>query len=124
MKRTIVVVAIALVALLGLLGSPSAIVSASPTTTTTSPIYTDDAWVPVVTCATSTGISRTPTSIVQKTKFLEVPSNLLGKVSYYTDVFGWVTPLLGPSNWNCAVTEGANGTYGITIEPPSGNPGN
>ncbi len=123
MNKLIAVFTVSAMSVAGVIGLTS-VASSSSTTTTTTPIYVEYAWVPVVTCATSTGINRPPPTIVQKTKFLEVPSNLLGNVSYYTDIFGWVTPLLGPSNWDCAVTEGADGTYGIIIEPPIGKPGN
>jgi hypothetical protein len=93
----------------------------SATTTSPIPIYTDYASVPVVTCATSVGVTVTAHPYPSKSRFVQLPSNLLGQVSFYTDTVGWVTPLLGPANWDCAVSEGADGTYQITLTAPSPN---
>ena len=115
------VIVIALASAVGALGFAS---SASSNTTTTTPVYVDHAWVPVITCATSTGLNETTPTTVASLRPLTLPSDLMGRVTFYTDAFAWVTPLLGPANWNCSVDEGADGTYGITIESPSGTPGN
>jgi hypothetical protein len=122
MKRVMAAVAVvALVSPLGAFARPA--LASSPTTTTSVPVFTDYAWVPVVTCATSTGINETPPPVTERTRLLKVPSNLLGGVTFYTDAFRWVTPLVGPANWNCAVQEGADGTYGIMIQPPGSSSG-
>lgn len=124
MKRFTVVIAV--IASTLALGTASLTSAASSSTTTSSsvPVYTDDAWVPVITCATSTGINETPSAAATKMRFLKIPSNLMGRVTFYADAFGRVKPLVGPANWDCSAEEGADGTYVLSIESPFGKSGN
>ena len=47
-----------------------------------------------------------------------VPTSMVGKLSFYTDTFGFVQPFLGPAGWKCSVLDAADGSYGITLTSP------
>ena len=91
--------------------------SVASSTTTTVPVYTDFVWVPVVTCATVTGVQGSPAPRSVPPELVKVPSNLEGRVSLYQDEYREAKPLLGPANWDCSAIDAADGTYGITLQP-------
>lgn len=132
-KRTIVtgvIVAVAILVILGSFFDTSMLLRSSTPSSKSSvgdvilaSVSVIEASVPVIKCPTTVGVSMTPHPYPAKSKSVKVPSSLAHKLSFYTDSYGQVQPLLGPSGWKCTAVVGADGTYGITLFPHNGSHG-
>ena len=87
--------------------SPSAIVSATPTTPTLEAL-------PVVECPTTYGIANPPSDAV---KSVTVPSDVASSLANYTDQSHYMS-VVGPRGWHCSALDAADGNEGLFIAPP------
>lgn len=74
--------------------------------------------VPLKTCTSSYGISGQPSNPAAKQLRLTRASTVANELTFYTDAKYNLTPVLGPSGWNCFASEDADGTSSISIYPP------
>jgi hypothetical protein len=86
--------------------SPTAIVSATPTTLTLVAL-------PVVECPTEYGIANPPSDAV---KPITVPSDVASSLVNYTDKSHYMS-VVGPRGWHCSALDAADGTQGLFIAP-------
>ena len=91
----------------------------APTTTTTEPPpSTSTVPIPLVECTTTFGITPPPTSAaLPSSETLTVPTSLVGNIALYTDSHNNMT-LLGPADWSCSGSYGADGSGGVAVYPP------
>lgn len=91
----------------------------APTTTTTAPPpTTSTVSIPLIECTTTFGVTPPPTSAaLPSSETVTVPTSLVGKITLYTDSHDNMV-LLGPADWSCSGSYGADGSGGVTVYPP------
>jgi hypothetical protein len=85
----------------------------TPTTSSTAPVK---ATLPLVTCATTYGVSLPAAAPLPSSMTLDVPGNLANRMAVYSDGRG-AMKLIGPEGWQCAAIYGANGSGTVRVFP-------
>jgi len=84
-----------------------------------SPVDTVRVVVPVTACPSTYGVEgQRPSAIVYSPIALTLPSSVAHRLAFYSDQARSIDPILGPKGWDCSVTVGADGSFGITVRPP------
>jgi len=87
----------------------------SPTTSSASSL--ESASVPLIVCPTTFAVSTQPTaSSLPSSTTVDVSSDLVNQIAVYTDD-GGAMKLVGPANWHCSASYGADGSGGVSIYP-------
>ena len=101
--------------------------SQSTTTTTgrpsstSNPLASVQATVPLVACPTSFGIPSPSTVPLKTSTTLTIPAFLVGHLSVYADTAG-IFQLVGPRGWKCSASYGADGSGGMESFPSGEQP--
>ncbi len=69
-------------------------------------------------CPSSYGLSGTPATGYPTSIKVTLPAGVANEVSFYSDSARSVQPILGPKQWGCSVSVGADGSTIVTIFPP------
>jgi hypothetical protein len=96
--------------------------TAAPPLVTTAPGVTVAAppEIPVVACHSSYGVPpQPPSTTIPSAMVLSEPGAVADRLSYFTDRYRVLAPVLGPRGWHCNVEVGVDGSAGIDIYPGS-----
>jgi hypothetical protein len=72
--------------------------------------------IPVVACRTSSPLGK-QAARYPKQMDLQAPASVRSRLSFYTDKYRSVTPILGPRGWACSVQLGEDGSGEVDVRP-------